>query len=70
MRGRAGATHYEKGRSRPFRVLGRVPVSAPGLCISLIVLVLGLAVAENRKENREENRFPGGLSLQCSLYLY
>jgi len=46
--------------SRPFRDFARVPLCVSGLCISLVVRVLGLAGAENRKENREENRFQHG----------
>src|SRR5579872_501837 len=57
---RAAKRSVRWGRSRHFRDFARVPVSVSGRCISLVVRVLGLAVAENRKENREENRFQHG----------
>ena len=56
------------GRSRPFRDLARVPFSAWGLCISLLFRVLGLAGAENRKENREENRLQHGFPVTFEFW--
>ena len=57
---RAAKRSVRWGRSRPFRDFARVPFCVSGLRISLVVRVLGLAGAENRKENREENRFQHG----------
>ena len=57
---RAAKRSVRWGRSRPFRDFSRVPFSVSGLYISLVVRVLVLSGAENRKENREENRFQRG----------
>ena len=46
--------------SRPFCGFSRVPFCVSGLHISLVVRILRVASAENRKENREENRLQHG----------